>query len=45
MEDIQNGTPMLNVGGMSLKITDIISVGAAPATTQTASDNSSNTTN
>ena len=29
--DIQNGTPMLNVGSMSLKLTDIISVGAPPA--------------
>lgn len=34
--DIENGTPMLNVSGMSLKVTDIISVGPAPAAANTA---------
>jgi flagellar basal-body rod modification protein FlgD len=38
--DIEGGTPMLNVGGVKLKLADVISVGAAPApTTTTSSDN------
>jgi len=31
--DISEGTPLLNVGGMSLKLSQIVSVGTAPPTT------------
>ncbi len=37
--DIVNGQPTLNVGGMPLSLSSIISVGAAPATTTTATSN------
>lgn len=37
--DIESGTPMLRIGGMSLRISDIVSVGAAPAPAQTANSN------